>query len=252
MSILVNKNTKAIIQGMTGSTGTFHTKQALEYGTQMVGWFSAMKIGWLSAFLTALIFVATPVQAAPDSMWVNPAGNLSGLRASDEPVTRLKGGDHSLSDIVDGFDTLCVKTGFDKLRVNPAIVQSQWRGRYMPSILKMSSGDLDLGGWQGESHWLGILSHPVVSPNPQCVFAVATRTDHPSSDLLPVLVEKFGAPDNMADLYNADGTPNESTRPYWVVSQAAGKERVIIARNLSRGNEHRIHLLFLERPREGG
>ena len=36
MSILVDKNTKVITQGMTGDTGTFHTQQALAYGTQMV------------------------------------------------------------------------------------------------------------------------------------------------------------------------------------------------------------------------
>ena len=36
MSILVNKDTKVITQGMTGETGTFHTQQALDYGTQMV------------------------------------------------------------------------------------------------------------------------------------------------------------------------------------------------------------------------
>ena len=37
MSILVNKDTKIIVQGLTGKTGTFHTEQALEYfGTQMV------------------------------------------------------------------------------------------------------------------------------------------------------------------------------------------------------------------------
>ena len=37
MSILVDKNTKVICQGITGSAGAFHTKQCLEYGTQMVG-----------------------------------------------------------------------------------------------------------------------------------------------------------------------------------------------------------------------
>ena len=36
MSILVNRDTKVITQGMTGSTGTFHTQQALDYGTKMV------------------------------------------------------------------------------------------------------------------------------------------------------------------------------------------------------------------------
>ncbi len=36
MSILVNKNSKVVCQGMTGNQGSFHTEQCLEYGTQVV------------------------------------------------------------------------------------------------------------------------------------------------------------------------------------------------------------------------
>ena len=45
MSILVNKNTKVICQGFTGKHGTFHSEQALNYGTQLVGGVTPKKGG---------------------------------------------------------------------------------------------------------------------------------------------------------------------------------------------------------------
>lgn len=45
MSILIDKNTKVIVQGMTGKTGSFHTEQMIKYGTKVVGGVSPKKAG---------------------------------------------------------------------------------------------------------------------------------------------------------------------------------------------------------------
>jgi succinyl-CoA synthetase alpha subunit len=63
MSILVNSSTKVITQGMTGETGTFHTEQALAYGTRMVGGVTPGKGGQTHIGLPVFDTVAEAVAA---------------------------------------------------------------------------------------------------------------------------------------------------------------------------------------------
>ena len=66
MSILVNKDTKILVQGLTGKTGSFHTEQALAYyGTQMVGGIHPAKGGqqWTGANGESLPIFASVAEA---------------------------------------------------------------------------------------------------------------------------------------------------------------------------------------------
>ena len=83
MSILVNKDTKILVQGLTGKTGTFHTEQALAYyGTQMVGGIHPSKGGtnWTGSKGETLPIFATVAEAKEKTgadasvIYVPPAG----------------------------------------------------------------------------------------------------------------------------------------------------------------------------------
>lgn len=63
MSILINKNTKVICQGFTGKNGTFHSEQAIAYGTKMVGGVTPGKGGTEHFGLPVFNTVADAVQA---------------------------------------------------------------------------------------------------------------------------------------------------------------------------------------------
>lgn len=88
MSILIDKNTKVIVQGLTGNTGSFHTNQALEYfGTQMVAGTHPKKAGqsWTSDQGKELPIYATAGDAKEATganasvVYVPPAGAAAAI-----------------------------------------------------------------------------------------------------------------------------------------------------------------------------
>ena len=88
MSILIDKNTKVLVQGMTGKTGTFHTEQALAYhGTQMVGGIHPKKGGstWTGAGGEELPIFASVAEgkevtgANASVVYVPPAGAAAAI-----------------------------------------------------------------------------------------------------------------------------------------------------------------------------
>ena len=64
MSVLVDKNTRLVVQGITGKEGTFHTKQMVEYGTQVVGGVTPGKGGTTHEGIPVFNTVADAVEQA--------------------------------------------------------------------------------------------------------------------------------------------------------------------------------------------
>ena len=129
MSILINKNTKVITQGMTGATGTFHTEQALAYGTQMVGGVTPGKGG-------------TTHIGLPNFDTVAEAKAVTGATASCIYVPPPFAADSILEAIDAQIELIvCITEGIpvlDMVKVKRALVGSKSRliGPNCPGVLK--------------------------------------------------------------------------------------------------------------------
>src|SRR3954469_4646288 len=87
MSVLIDKNTKVICQGFTGKNGTFHSEQAIAYGTKMVGGTSPGKGGAKHLGLPVFDTVAeAKVKTGCDAsvIYVPPAGAADAIAEAIE------------------------------------------------------------------------------------------------------------------------------------------------------------------------
>src|ERR1700688_3610395 len=87
MAILIDKNTKVICQGFTGKNGTFHSEQAVAYGTKMVGGVSPGKGGSTNINLPVFDTVAEAKKktgADASVIYVPPAGAADAIAEAIE------------------------------------------------------------------------------------------------------------------------------------------------------------------------
>ena len=101
MSVLVNKHTKVIVQGITGAEGTFHTSQMLKYGTNVVAGVTPGKQGLLYTGKGEDTFS----RAVPVYNTVSEAAKASGANASIIFVPAHMAADAVL-EAIDNADTL--------------------------------------------------------------------------------------------------------------------------------------------------
>jgi succinyl-CoA synthetase alpha subunit len=148
MSILLNKNTKLIVQGITGSAGLFHAKGCRDYGTQVVGGVTPGKGG-------------TTVESFPVFDTVEQAVSATGADASMIFVPAPFAADAILEAAAAGIQLIvCITEGIpvlDMARVKTELAATAWKGRLIgpngPGLI--TPGECKIGIMPGYIHKAG-------------------------------------------------------------------------------------------------
>jgi succinyl-CoA synthetase alpha subunit len=165
MSILVDKTTKVICQGFTGTQGTFHSQQAIDYGTQMVGGVTPGRGGSTHLNLPVFDTVAearAKTGANASAIYVPP------IYAMDAILEAIDAGIELIVAITDGIPVQ------DMARVRKELVHAKSRviGPNCPGII--TPGGCKMGIMPGYIHKPGRIG--VVSRSGTLSYEAATQT----------------------------------------------------------------------------